>query len=67
MKSIEICPICGKPALLTIEYGPLEYKGVIYDIAKHFYRCEGCKEEFTTTEADELTLSQIPNSIWSKK
>lgn len=66
MKFFIECPFCGQRMHLMIASGPVEYKEVTYTVAKHYYECVYCKETYTTTETDEATLSQIPNSIWSK-
>lgn len=61
------CPLCDKPMTLQKGLGPIEYREVTYTVLMHWYGCAACGETFTTTEADEATLSQIPNSIWSKQ
>lgn len=53
-------------AVLTIEPMMIKYQDVNYLIDRYFYKCPECGVQFTTDELDEITMGQIPNSIWSK-
>ena len=58
MKFRTECPFCEGHANLEREQKMLTYKGESFKIMQHFYRCELCKEEFTTDVVDELSLRQ---------
>lgn len=63
-----VCPVCSSLEISALqqEEMPVVYNGKSYTIQQYFYKCPKCGDEYTTTETDEETLSQIPNSIWSK-
>ena len=58
MKNKIECPFCDGYANLEREPKILTYRNEPYKIMQHFYRCEKCKEEFTTDEVDEFSLRQ---------
>ncbi len=58
MKNKIECPYCNGYANLEREPKILTYRNEPYKIMQHFYRCEKCKEEFTTDEVDEFSLRQ---------
>lgn len=59
-KKIE-CPYCDGFANLEKEAKELTYRKDVFKMVAHFYKCEKCKEEFTTTEADKISLTQVHN------
>lgn len=61
MKKIIECPYCDGKALLSKEIKELNYRKDNFKIMAHYYRCQKCKEEFTTTEADTIGLMQVHN------
>lgn len=61
MKQIIECPYCDGMANLQKKARELTYRKDEFKIIAHFYKCEKCKEEFTTTEADTITLVQAHN------
>lgn len=58
MKNKLECPFCEGYANLEREPKLLTYRNESFKIMQHFYRCEKCKEEFTTDEVDEFSLRQ---------
>jgi len=55
------CPYCDEgKAYLDFEDRNIDYKDKTYAITAWFYQCSQCKKEFTTTESDTKSLSQIP-------
>lgn len=56
------CPYCEKEiSYLKGEEGTIKYRDKSFEIIYYFYKCNICKQEFTTTESDNKTLNQIPN------
>lgn len=55
------CPFCDGYANLKKEEREVNYRKELFKIAAHFYQCEKCGEELTTTEADTVSLMQLPN------
>jgi uncharacterized phage-associated protein len=66
MKKTIDCPYCDGSANLHKEAKELTYRKEVYGIVAHFYRCEKCEEEFTTTEADNISLMQAHNQYREK-
>jgi putative zinc finger/helix-turn-helix YgiT family protein len=64
-KKIE-CPYCDGIASLNKEAKELTYRKEVFKIVAHFYQCEKCKEEFTSTEADNISLAQAHNQYREK-
>lgn len=60
------CPYCDGTAVLQKQPKELGYRKDIFKVVEHFYRCEKCKEEFTTTESDTITLIQAHNQYREK-
>ena len=58
MKKKLECPYCDGIANLQKEASELRYRKDVFKIVAHFYKCENCEEEFTTTEADDVSLNQ---------
>lgn len=61
MKKVIECPYCDGHAALTKESKELSYRKDAFKIMAHFYKCDTCHEEFTTTETDTVTLLQAHN------
>lgn len=66
MKERIECPYCDGIATLQKEVKEVAYRKDIFKIVAHFYKCEKCKEEFTTTEADTISLTQVHNQYRKK-
>ena len=64
-KKIE-CPYCDGSANLHREAKEITYRKDVFKIMAHFYKCEKCQEEFTTTEADTISLTQVHNQYREK-
>ena len=64
-KKIE-CPYCDGFANLHKEAKELTYRKDVFKVIAHFYKCEKCDEEFTTTEADNISLTQAHNQYREK-
>ncbi len=61
MNQIIDCPYCNGQAHLQKTGNELTFKKEVFKVVEHFYKCEKCEEEFTTTEADTVTLLQAQN------
>lgn len=61
LKPIPDCPFCGgvNTVELKKERTTLTVKGKPVEGDYWVYRCSSCKEEFTTTESDGLTLKNF--------
>ncbi len=55
------CPICEGKAFLKFEQKSVPFRKENFQIYSHFYKCEKCNEEFTTTEIDNLNITQVYN------
>lgn len=66
MNDIIDCPYCDGKANLQKEAKEITYRKEFYKIIAHYYKCTKCKEEFTTTEADALSLTQVHNQYREK-
>ena len=66
MKQKIDCPYCDGTANLHKEVKELTYRKDVFKIIAHFYKCENCREEFTTTEADTISLTQAHNQYREK-
>lgn len=66
MKQRIECPYCDGIAMLHREAKEITYRKDVFKIIAHFYKCEKCKEEFTTTEADAISLTQVHNQYREK-
>src|SRR5258706_10044998 len=53
-------------ASLQKEARDLAYRKDLFKIIAHFYKCEKCSKEFTTTEADTISLVQAHNQYRQK-
>ena len=66
MNALIECPYCDGNAHLKRETGTLQFRKEPFQIVKHFYKCDKCLEEFTTTESDQLTYNQLVNQYRAK-
>jgi putative zinc finger/helix-turn-helix YgiT family protein len=60
------CAFCDGKAKLQIEGAKIVYRKEEFKIHKNFLKCEKCKEQFTTTELDELNINQVYNQYREK-
>ena len=63
MEKIIECTYCNGQASLVKENINIKYNNITYNISQLFYRCEKCKEEFTTNIIDEKTLYNLREKI----
>jgi hypothetical protein len=61
MKKIDECPFCEGQAILETQKRDLVYRKESFCINQYYYKCAKCKEEYTTNEADEVSLLQAQN------
>lgn len=66
MKNILECPYCTGKAKINRYKKIITFKKEDFEVVQHFYKCNSCKEEFTTTETDHLSLVQIQNQYREK-
>lgn len=60
------CVICNGKANLKKEMKERQFRKEDFAIVEHYYKCEDCGEDFTTTEIDELNLIQVHNQYRAK-
>lgn len=60
------CIICNGNANLKKEVKERQFRKEDFIIVEHFYKCESCGEEFTTTGIDELNVTQVYNQYRAK-
>ena len=66
MKKVIECPYCDGEAMLNRQAKELKFRTEIFSVVGHFYKCNACHEEFTTTETDTVTLLQAHNQYREK-
>lgn len=59
-------PITGKEMKLVREERPMVFRKETFEVVYHSYLCEDSGEQFTTSEMDELNLSQLYNKYRDK-
>lgn len=60
MKPSTLCPHCENGnAILTTEKVVFDFAGLEIEVNQHYYKCDTCMTEFTTTDTDEATLNQV--------
>lgn len=59
-------PITGGNTELTKEPHTLTFRGEPFEIVYHAYRCEDSGEYFTTSELDQLNVTQVHNKYRAK-
>ena len=63
-KRYEDCPFCGKgKPELTIEKLSHAVPPKLYEGEFYVYKCNKCKERFTTTESDTLSIASLKQKI----
>lgn len=60
------CPYCDGYATSQRQSKDLTYRKEVFRVVAHYYKCEKCGEEFTTTESDTITLMQAHNQYREK-
>lgn len=60
------CPFCENLSEVKIEEISITFRKEEYHVFQHYYFCQKCKEEFTTTELDELNIKQVYNQYRDK-
>lgn len=60
------CPYCDGYAILKKQDKDLTYRKLVFTVVAHYYKCEKCDEEFTTTESDTITIKQVHNQYREK-
>jgi putative zinc finger/helix-turn-helix YgiT family protein len=66
MKQILDCPFCDGIANLVHENNEFVYRKEPFKVVEHFYLCDKCHEQFTTTETDTCTVLQAHNQYREK-
>ena len=66
MKQVIECPYCDGQAEMKKENKELNFRKESYKVVAHFYKCNQCAEEFTTTDTDTLTILQAHNQYREK-
>lgn len=66
MKQIIDCPYCDGNANLQKQVKEIRYRKDVFKSITHYYKCDRCSEEFTTTETDALSLIQVHNQYREK-
>ena len=66
MKTKVECPYCDGIAALKIVPKEIKYRKEEFRVNAHFYKCEKCQEEFTTTETDAFTM-ELVNELFRQK
>lgn len=56
-------PITGYEMIKKTEYITITINGKEIQYISHFYECTETKEKFTTTELDEINLSNLNKNI----
>ncbi|MBI1692722.1 MAG: hypothetical protein FYV88_4450 [Bacteroidetes bacterium] len=66
MKENITCAYCDGVALLKKDKKEIKYRKDVFTILAHFYQCESCKEGFTNSETDTISLLQVHNQYREK-
>lgn len=61
MNPVIECPYCDGQAELKKQIKELTYRKDSFKVYAHYYQCNLCAEEFTTTESDTITILQLHN------
>ena len=59
-------PFTGKEMTFCKERRTVPFRKEDFEIVFHFYKCEDTNEQFTTTELDELNMTQVYNQYRDK-
>lgn len=60
------CPYCEGKAHLKKEWTTIHFRKIEFKAVAHFYKCISCKESFTTTASDQISLTQVHNQYREK-
>ncbi|HRN27493.1 MAG: DUF4065 domain-containing protein [Ignavibacteriaceae bacterium] len=60
------CAFCGGNALQMVETVKISYRKEDFKVHKQFYKCQDCKEQFTTDELDNVNIKQVYNQYREK-
>ncbi|HEX2866876.1 MAG TPA: type II toxin-antitoxin system antitoxin SocA domain-containing protein [Ignavibacteriales bacterium] len=66
MERVIECAFCDGKAYLKAEQKERVFRKETFITFEHYYKCESCQEEFTTTETDNSNVSQILNQYREK-
>jgi len=66
MKTQIECPYCDGQATLKRSNRELTYRKELFNVMEHFYKCEKCTNDFTTTETDTISVLQAHNQYREK-
>ncbi len=66
MKNLINCPICDGNAVLSASKKNRSFRKENFELNELYYKCSDCKEEFTTTEIDEVNVSNVYNQYREK-
>lgn len=66
MKQVIECPYCDGMAEMKKENKEMNFRKEPFKVVAHFYKCNKCAEEFTTTEVDTITILQAHNQYREK-
>lgn len=66
MKKVIECPYCDGQAEMKKESRELNFRKESFKVVAHYYSCNKCLEEFTTTETDTITILQAHNQYREK-
>jgi len=61
MKTKLECPYCDGIANLMIEQNERKFRGEIFLIKEHYYKCDDCSNTFTNDETDTIDINQVYN------
>ena len=60
-------PITGKEMSLHKEERTMTFRKEPFNVLYHYFLCEDSKEQFTSTELDEININQLYNQYLSSK
>ena len=60
------CPFCGGTTEKLVESVKINFRKEEFKIHKQFYKCNECKERFTTDELDNVNIKQVYNQYREK-
>ncbi|MDP4176058.1 MAG: hypothetical protein Q8933_18915 [Bacteroidota bacterium] len=66
MERIVQCALCDGQAELIVEKKEREFRKEKFVISEHFYKCENCGQDFTTSELDQIDTLQVYNQYREK-
>ncbi|MGE5457444.1 MAG: type II TA system antitoxin MqsA family protein [Methanococcaceae archaeon] len=66
MDSIVQCALCDGQSELIIEKKEREFRKEKFIVSEHYYKCNNCKQDFTTAELDEIDTLQVYNQYREK-